>query len=64
VALRNARTESKPERGQYEDHDVHEQSSDITVFNLYEQSWQTIVDEGLSHLFNDEGDFEQRIRGL
>jgi hypothetical protein len=64
VALRNVRIESKPERGQYEDRDVHEKSSDITTYNLYEQEWDVLINEGLAQLFTDKPEFEQLKRGL
>jgi hypothetical protein len=60
VAIVGKRIEPKPERGQYEDRDVHSLSSDITTFNLYEQDWQTLVNEGLAQLFANKEDFEQR----
>jgi len=43
------------------DKDIFDKSSDVTVFNLYEQDWPTLVDNGLSHIFNEnESEFEQR----
>jgi hypothetical protein len=56
----NERMESKPERLANENKEVYELSSDITAWNLYEQSWQTLVTEGLSKLFENENEFKGR----
>lgn len=50
----------KPERGRYENRDVYEKSSDVRQFNLYDQSWAALVEHGLSHLFENEADFEAK----
>jgi hypothetical protein len=39
--------------------ELFDQSSDVTVWNLYDQDFQTIVDEGLASVFADRAEFEQ-----
>lgn len=62
MALKNVKIEPKPERKKHEDYDVWSKSSDITAFNLYEQTWETLVVEGLSRLFDGRADFELQVR--
>lgn len=58
--LKNVRTISKPPRGKYEFRRGYDLSSDIKVYSVYDQDWQTLVDENLTHLFNgDQSEFEQ-----
>ena len=59
--MKNVTVVSKGERPQHMDWDLYEYSSDVTTFNLYEQSWTDIVAEGLAHLFNNnEAEFERK----
>ncbi|MGP4074138.1 hypothetical protein ACTWQB_16670 [Piscibacillus sp. B03] len=61
MALRNVKVVDKGEKPRFMDRDVFDKSSDITVFNLYEQSWATLVERGLAHIFNhDQCEFERR----
>lgn len=61
--MKGVRVIDKPTRGRYEDKDVHSKSSDIRVYSLYKQDWQTLVDEGLTHIFGDnESEFIKRKR--
>lgn len=55
--LKNVSIESKGERPERMNREWFESSSDITTFNLYEQDWQTLIDEGLDRLFVDEAMF-------
>jgi hypothetical protein len=55
----NARIEPKSERLNHEDRDVHEKSSDVTEFNLYDQDYGTLVDEGLDWIFASRSEFER-----
>ncbi len=57
--LKNVRTERKPEKGRYEKYYEWSQSSDVTTFNLYEQDWPTLIDEGLTRIFSDQAEFER-----
>lgn len=63
MALINVKIEPKPKRKKHEDYDVWSKSSDITTFNLYEQTWETLVVEGLSRLFDGQADFEHGLGG-
>lgn len=61
MTLKNVQIVGKGERPQYGEKAVYDLSSDVTVFNLYEQQWQALVDAGLSYLFNeDRAEFEYR----
>lgn len=58
--LKYTRLEEKRRRNNYEDHGVFAGSSDVIVYNLYEQDWADIKREGLAHLFDSEAEFERR----
>jgi hypothetical protein len=60
LALRNVSVEPKPERQLYENKEVYAKSSDVTVWNIYDQSWDVLVDEGLDRLFESRNQFEMR----
>lgn len=60
--LKNVRVESKGERPDRMNKEWFEQSSDVTIWSLWDQSWQTLVDEGLSYLFTDETEFKERVK--
>ncbi|WP_411953584.1 hypothetical protein ACKXGF_09935 [Alkalibacillus sp. S2W] len=59
MTLQNVEVRPKIKR-QHENQEVFEKSSDITVYNVYEQDYQTLVEEGLAHWFADKADFEQQ----
>ncbi|MCM3572520.1 hypothetical protein M3172_04915 [Mesobacillus subterraneus] len=58
--LRNVRVESKGPKPQFMEHRTYDMASDVTVWNLYEQTWSAIVAEGLGRLFENRDEFEQR----
>ncbi|WP_077624968.1 hypothetical protein [Sediminibacillus massiliensis] len=58
--LVNVRIEPKPPRGQYENRETYEKSSDITVYNLWEQSWEALEAHGLTHLVETNSRKEYR----
>ncbi|MFC7321961.1 hypothetical protein [Halobacillus campisalis] len=59
--LQNVRVMQKPERGRYENEEVHGKSSDIiVVYNLFDQTWQTLKEHDLDRYFADETDFNRR----
>ncbi|HWO74372.1 MAG TPA: hypothetical protein VNM69_00485 [Bacillus sp. (in: firmicutes)] len=60
--LKNVRKIDKGPKPPFMDNDVYEKSSDVIVWNLYEQDWQTIHSEGLARLFNGRDEFEQLNR--
>lgn len=63
MTLKNVQTIAKIKRSSHGNKDVFEKSSDIVVFSLFEQSWDTLVKAGLSHVFNDDqAEFESRKR--
>jgi hypothetical protein len=64
LALKNVRIVPKPERSFREDVDKYELSSDITEFNLYEQDYETLVEEGLDWIFASREQFERLKREM
>ncbi|CAN7226594.1 hypothetical protein [Rossellomorea sp. LjRoot5] len=54
----NVNVEPKPPRLDNENKEVYAKSSDVTVWSLYDQSWETLVDEGLDRLFESRNQFE------
>lgn len=62
MALINVRIEPKPERKRHEDKDVWSNSSDIAVWNMYDQDYDVIQAEGLGRLFDGQEDFVRRVR--
>lgn len=63
MSLQNVRTMSKGDKPPYLDARQFSYTSDVSVFYLHDQEWQTLVDEGLSYLFNDsQAELEARKR--
>jgi len=61
MPLKGARIIPKGDKPRYQDRDVWEKSSDIVTYNLYENEWDDLVSEGLTHIFNnDKYLFEKR----
>ncbi|MEK4801040.1 hypothetical protein MHI02_05705 [Oceanobacillus sp. FSL K6-0118] len=61
MPLKGARIVPKGDKPRYQDRDVWEKSSDIVTYNLYENEWDDLVSEGLTHIFNNDKDlFEKR----
>ena len=49
--LRNVRIAPRPERKKHEPVEPWEKSSDVTVYNLHEQTPEAIEANGLTHLY-------------
>lgn len=60
MPLKGARIIPKGDKPRYQDRDVWEKSSDIVTYNLYENEWDDLQREGLTHLFEDESEFNRR----
>ncbi|MCM3732358.1 hypothetical protein M3196_11865 [Fictibacillus nanhaiensis] len=60
--LKNVRIEPKAPREKHEDIDKYTKSSDITEFNLYDQDYETLVDEGLDWIFASRSESERLKR--
>ncbi|GGH72718.1 hypothetical protein GCM10010978_09900 [Compostibacillus humi] len=59
--LKGVKVIDKGDKPRYQDSDVWEKSSDIVVYNLYEQDWCDLKAEGLTHIFDDDkAEFDRR----
>lgn len=59
--LKNVRIVDKPPKKRYEDSDLYEKSSSVVTYNLFENEWDDLQREGLTHIFNHDKDlFEKR----
>ncbi|WP_042224139.1 hypothetical protein [Oceanobacillus manasiensis] len=60
MALKKVRIEDKGQKPQYQAKDVFDKSSDVTVYNVFDQDWATLQTEGLARLFDSKAEFERR----
>jgi hypothetical protein len=60
--LKNVKIVDKGERPKHMDTDLYENSSDITMFNLYDQDWADIVENELTWIFETQSEFERLKR--
>ncbi|NIK13137.1 hypothetical protein FHR85_002564 [Alkalibacillus almallahensis] len=51
MTLQNVEVRPKIKRQQYDNKEVFDKSSDVTVYNLHDQSWHTLDELKLTHLW-------------
>ncbi|WP_173916912.1 hypothetical protein [Halobacillus sp. Marseille-Q1614] len=58
--LNGVKVVAKPPKKLYEDADTHSKSSDVTMYNLFEQDYEVLQANSLDRYFENEYDFKRK----